>query len=158
MAQPGLCPVQLSSRHQVVAQCSGPESSWRMALLALDLLKDLEDPPVGQLQCSFLSSLGPSSATHKIQGSPRTWFCIFLSLHESWASPTPATLCPLDEYLPSLSPQPLPWWPRNTSLPLTPLYTLPAGHFRFYWKGTVHMALSWHYGPLGFLTPPPNHQ
>ena len=113
MAQPGLCPVQLSSRHQVVAQCSGPESSWRMALLALDLLKDLEDPPVGQLQCSFLSSLGPSSATHKIQGSPRTWFCIFLSLHESWASPTPATLCPLDEYLPSLSPQPLPWWPRN---------------------------------------------
>lgn len=95
-----------------------PESSWRMALLALDLLEDLEAPLVGQLECSVLSSLGPSSATHKIHGSPRTWFCIFLSLHESRASPTPATLCPPDEYLPSLSPQPLPWWPETPLCPL----------------------------------------
>lgn len=88
-----------------------------------DILEGRDAPPVGQLECSVLSSLGPSSATHKIQGSPRTQLCILLSFQESGASPTlaPLTAC-LTRTFPPMGPQPvgpLPWWPRNMSLPLT---------------------------------------
>lgn len=55
-----------------------------------------------------MSSLGPSSDTPEIRGSPRTGFCVLLSSRERGMSPTPCTP-----------------------------HCLPACHLEFQWTGTA---------------------
>lgn len=142
---------------RVLVNLQALSPAGEMALFAPDLLEDLEAPPVEQLECSVLSSLGHSSSTHKIEGSPRTWFCILLSLHESWASSTPATL-PTRQGLAQ---------PESTASPLAAQRHLFAPYSalhpasRSLWvlvEGDSPHATQLALRTLGFLTPPPNHQ